>query len=220
LLESERLHRVDRNERVDYIGFYEDFDWEGNGIYRQWHYQYQFGEMMRHLGTAVTAVPYGVVWDTTWLPDQDEPIKIMARITDRQTGISAMTGAVDGISLVRSDRSVRMYKPYDVPENFGVRVGQRKGCKIDVDGDLDKARAARLVFSGWSMAHADEIGLNGRVIVRRVGRTDDYSYNALDVPLDVIREGTNEFHIFSNTEHHATEVNWPGPVLMIQYDTL
>jgi len=218
LLESARPHRVDRNERVDYVGYYEDFDWEGNGIYRQWHYQYRFGEMTRHLGTAVTAVPYGVVWDTTWLPDQDEPIKIMARITDRWTGISTMTEAVDSILLVRPNRSVRMYKPYDVPENFGVRVGQRKGCKIDVNGDLSRARAARLVLAGWSMAHADEIGLNGHVVVQRVGRTDDYSYSVIEVPLDALREGTNEFYLFSGTEHHAAEVCWPGPVLMVAYD--
>jgi hypothetical protein len=87
-----------------------------------------------------------------------------------------------------------------------------------VDGDLGKARAARLVLSGWSLAHADEIGPSGQVIVQWVGRTDDYSYSAIDVPLDMIREGASEFYIFSDTKHHAAEVNWPGPVLMVAYD--
>jgi hypothetical protein len=38
-------------EQVDFIGLYEDFDYEGNGLYRQWHYRYRYGKIKNHLGT-------------------------------------------------------------------------------------------------------------------------------------------------------------------------
>ncbi len=203
-------------ERVDLIGYYEDFDWAGNGEYRDWHYQYRRGEISHHIGTA-TQAPYTITWDTTWVPDQDRPVKIMARITDAH-GVSAMSPAVE-VSLARSSRSVRMYRPHDVPENFGVRVGRRKTCTINVADDLGQARAARLVLSTWSAAHADEIGLNGTVLVPRIGKVHFYSYDAIPVPLELIRRGPNEFHVHATTEHHAAEINWPGPVLFIEYTT-
>ena len=46
-----------------------------------------------------------------------------------------------------------------------------------------------------------------------------YSYDAVPVPLELVRTGPNEFHVYSTTEHHAAEINWPGPVLFIEYAT-
>jgi len=201
--------------QVDFIGYYEDFDWEGDGIYRQWHYQTRYGILHKHIGISTT-VPYKLIWDTAWVPDQDQPIRIMAKITDGN-GICTMTPAVDNLSLARQDRSIRMYKPHEVPERFGVRVGNRMTCKIHVPDDLSNARDARLILSTWSADHADEIGLNDRILVERIGVVHNYSYDAIPVPLEIINRGINTFHIFANTEHHAAEVNWPGPVLMIEF---
>jgi len=68
-------------EQVDFVGFYEDFNWEGNGNYRQWHYRYLYGEMKNHIGTATTAT-YNIAWNDAWVPTQDRPVKLMARIVD------------------------------------------------------------------------------------------------------------------------------------------
>ena len=202
-------------KQVDFIGHYEDFDWEGDGIYRQWHYQTRYGILHKHIGTSAEA-PYTVAWDTAWVPDQDQPVKIMAKITD-EDGICIMTPAVDNLSLVRQGRSVRMYKSSDVPERFGVRTGHRMTCSIEVPDDLSNAKDARLILSTWSAGHADEIGLNDSILVERIGVVHDYSYDAIPVPIEIIKRGTNTFHIFSDTEHHAAEVNWPGPVLMVEF---
>lgn len=203
-------------KQVDFIGYYEDFDWDGNGIFRQWQYQTQYGSLRKHLGTT-TCAPYTVTWDTEWIQDQDQPIKIMAKITNNN-GVCYMTPAVENISLVRKDRSVKMYKASEVPENFGVRVGKKKTCKINITDNLSNAKDARLLLSTWSAAHSDEIGINDKMIVERIGRVHDYSYDSIRVPLDIIKKGTNIFYIFSKTEHHALEVNWPGPVLLIKYE--
>jgi len=200
--------------QVDFVGEYDDFNWEGDGVYRQWHYVVQRGQLRRHLGTA-TADPFEVAWDTTWVPDQDQPVRIAARITDAD-GLICMTSPVT-VTFRRQGRSVRLWKAADVPKAFGVRVGDRKECRIEVGGDVAKIRAARIVLSTWSAAHADEIGLNGVKLADRVGLVHNYSFDFIPVPKGLLRAGPNTFHVFSNTKEHAAEINWPGPALLVEY---
>lgn len=202
-------------EQVDFIGLYEDFDYEGNGIYRQWHYHYRYGEMVRHLGTA-TGPPYALTWNTDWVPDQDEPVRLMARMRNTD-GIYYMTETVDDLYLTRGSRSVVLYKPFDVPGSWQTRAGNRHHCKVFVPHDLRRATAARMVLTTWSGGHARAIGLNDSTIVFSVGGTHAYSYDEREVPLDLIRRGTNQFFTYATTEAHGIEVLWPGIVLEVQY---
>jgi len=204
--------------QVDFIGFYEDFDWEGNGIYQQWHWHTKNGVMTRHIGSTGNA-PYRVTWDSRWVPDQQDSIKIMARITDEK-GIISTTEPVE-VFLSRNSRSVKMYKPYDVPEAFGVRVGKSKLCRINVGDDPAKALEARMVLSTWSAATDDgsvhRITLNGKTLADNFGVMHNYSFDYLPVPLAYIQKGTNEIGIYSEFEGHSLEINWPGPVLLVEY---
>jgi len=202
-------------EQVDFIGFYEDFNWEGDGQYRQWHYRYLYNEIKSHIGTAA-AEPYKVTWDNTWIPTQSRPIRIMARIVDA-TGMCYMTPAIENIRLVRS-KTVRMYKPYDVPKRWSTRAGNTHKCKVDVSDNLGEAVAAKIIMSTWNGVAAEQIGINDKPVVRAIGNNHDLSYDEFDVPLDLIRSGTNTLYTHSSTEHHGIEVQWPGMVLLIEYD--
>ncbi|MDI7276759.1 MAG: hypothetical protein QME94_12345 [Anaerolineae bacterium] len=201
---------------VDLLGCYEDFSWSGYGLFRDWHFQYRYGLLTHGIGRAIRE-PFCCRWNTTWVPDQSEPLRIMARIVDA-AGWCAMTQLADGLELKREGRSVRMFKPLDIPEDFGVRVGQRKVCSFDVNRPPAGAREARLLLSTWSAAHADEIGLNDYKLVDRIGKVHDVSIDAIPVPPTLLREGRNTFHIYATTEEHAAEVNWPGPVLQVIYE--
>jgi hypothetical protein len=121
------------------------------------------------------------------------------------------------LALRRPSRSVKMYKPSGVPENFGVRVGRKKTCQIDVPDDLSRAREIRLVLSTWSAAHDGEIGLNETKLRDRIGVIHNYSFDSIPVPANVVKKGSNTFYIASPTQHHAAEVNWPGPVLLVEF---
>jgi len=202
-------------ERVEFIGLYEDFNWEGDGAYRRWHGRPLFGRLYNHIGTADTA-PHRVTWDTAWLPSQSEPIEVMARIVG-QSGISAMTPAVGGLRLVRP-YSVKMCKPYDVPKRWSTRAGQTHSCKVDVPGPLDKAIDAKVIMVTWNGVAADEIGINGRKVVGNVGKNHDLSHDEFAVPLELITPGANTLYTSSATEHHGIEVQWPGMVLFVRYD--
>lgn len=200
--------------QVDFIGLYEDFDWEGDGEYRQWHVRPLFGELHNHIGTA-SAAPFRVIWDNAWAPTQTGPVAVCARIVD-QSGICWITPPVGDLRLVRS-YSVEMCRPYDVPKAWSTRAGDTDACKVDVTGPLDKATAAKIVMVTWNGVAADEIGANGRKIVAKVGRNHDLSHDEFAVPVDRLMPGTNTLYTHSATEHHGIEVQWPGMVLFVRY---
>lgn len=202
--------------QVDFIGLYDDYDFEGNGIWRQWHYFYRYGQIKRHIATVKTA-PYRAEWDTRWVPDQPEPISIVARIRD-DTGMTTLTEPVTDVRMRRTARSVRMYKPYRVPSNWVSRMGRWRAADVFVTEDLAYATAARMALTTWSGGHADSVGVNHRRVIGRAGPAHDYGYVTPDVPLDLLQPGTNTFFTASGTEHHGIEVMWPGIVLFVEYD--
>ncbi len=202
--------------RVDFIGRYRDFDFEGNGVYHQWHYNYRYGEITRHLGT-VHQAPFTLVWRTDWVPDQDQPLQVMARIRDT-AGVYYMTDAVGDLLLSRPHRSVVLYEPYDVPGHWATRIGNNyQHNHVFIPHKLDRAVAAQLMLATWSGGHADSIGVNDRQVVARVGWTHDYSYDEVAVPMDLLRPGTNELFTAARTAEHGIEVLWPGIALKVQY---
>jgi len=201
-------------KQIEVIGWYTDFDWDGNGVFPGWQYQTRYGTLYHHVGTS-TCAPYDIAWNNGWIPDQSD-IKLVARITDG-TGLTYLTPVVEGLKLERASRSVKMYPAFDVPEKFGVRVGDLMSCKIDIPDDISKAKKARLFVSTWSAAHADYFGLNGKLLAERLGAVHDYSYDNVEIPLNALKTGTNIFYIQAATNHHALEVNWPGPVIMVEF---
>jgi hypothetical protein len=201
-------------KQVDFIGCYEDFDWEGNGVWRQWHYQTMKGVMKRNIGTA-TEEPYEVRWDTKWVPDQREEMAFMARVMDAD-GVCCMTQAVGNVWLNRA-RSVKLYKPLNVPENWRSRVNKKIGCQFDITHELKGARAAQVVVSTWSGAHCDEIAFNDQKLVDRAGVIHNVSFDAIPVPPELLREDANTFTTNAATTDHGIEINWPGPALLVEY---
>lgn len=202
-------------KQVDFIGCYEDFNYAGDNIWRQWQYIYHYGEIQHHIGTALKR-PYSVTWNTEYLPDQSKPVKIMARIMDKK-GMCYLTDAVDNVTFVRTGRSVKLYKPYDIPEKWATRAEKTHSCKVDVPDDLSDAVGAKMILSNWNGQHAEVIGINRQKIIGKTGLDHDISYEEIDVPLRFIKTGTNTIHTYSSTVHHGIEVNWPGPVLKIAF---
>ncbi|MFQ3630131.1 tandem-95 repeat protein [Roseiflexus sp.] len=178
--------------RVDVIGEYLDYDWDGNGVLREWQYQLVRTQMQRHIGWAVRdGNVYRVVWNTTWIPDQIDasgnplPVRLMARITDSD-GVSVMTAART-VWFQRVGRQVRMYtsshdrgnppqRVYGVPQNFGPRNMSNTTAPltttITVSDDPGNAASARMIIHTWAGDQTkeepqvrDRITINGIPIV-------------------------------------------------------
>jgi hypothetical protein len=91
-------------------------------------------------------------------------------------------------------------------------------CAIDVPSSSGRLTAARLKVSFWCGNHLDELHLNGHAFgLEGFGRYHDHQIEDLEVPLSAVVTGRNAFRIASRNEHHMAEVNWPGPVLLLEY---
>jgi hypothetical protein len=207
-------------KQADYVGLYEDVNLEGDGVYRQWHYHFFHGRIMHHMGSA-TNEPYRVIWDTSWVPDQKQPMQIAARILDN-TGMIYVTEAVGDLHLVRPGLSVELCTPYDIPKKWVTRSGERQE-RFYVTGDLHKAVAAQLVWSSWSPGYMNGIYINDEKVFDHEG--PKYQYYAHRVSIDDIscfRRGANILKTGKTPKVggkmvHGMEVNWPGIMVLIQY---
>jgi hypothetical protein len=213
---------------VDIVGYYYDYPFEGSGKYLDWHYMIdEYGRWFSFINRTKRS-PYHETWDLSWLPDQTEPMKLMARITDVD-GISFMTSAVENLVLEREGRSVKIYKTTDIPENFKVRIGETMKSHFEpITDDLNLVSAAQLV-SLTPVGHLEKkylslCGINGVKIKQYERLPDlhtDFFYDT-NLPIDpaILKQGVNEFHVYSDTDGHMTEVCWPGPALLLSSRTV
>jgi len=208
-------------KQVDYVGLYEDVNYEGDGIYRQWHYLYFHSRLMNHIGSAVQA-PFEIIWNTSWVPDQKEPLQIAARITD-QTDLTYQTMAITNLSLKRTTRSVELCKPYDIPQKWVTRSGE-KTESFDVRGNLSGAVAAQLVWSSWSPGYMNGILINGTKVFDQEGpHYQTYYHRVTLTDLSMFQSGRNTLTTgktpkINGKMVHGMEVNWPGIMVLIQYN--
>jgi hypothetical protein len=226
--------------RVEFIGYFTDFDWDGDGRFTQWQYALEKGRVTRHIGTD-TSAPYSVTWNNDWVPDQEGAVKIAARIVDN-TGMTYMTPAVDAFFQRTGGKSVKMYSSTDcikpsgacatgdrkfgVSENFGVRAGNSRTSYMNLptDIDLSKVQQVRLVMPTWAGTPApselyplsDTIRLNTTTIITPYGKMNTYDFVQKDLPVSAIKKGENQFFLRTEREGHRLEINWPGPVLLVQ----
>jgi hypothetical protein len=213
--------------KVQYVGNYEDVDYNGDGMYGGWVYSYRYGEFADHIGTASTA-PFSCTWNTSWVPDQPHPMQIAARIID-DVGVIYMTDAVKDITISRGDFSVELCKPYGLLNGFstctyGTPQGpvytadiRNKTEYFEVRGEIEKATDARLVFNGWKRHSAPAMSINDVLLT---GITVDGGGNQfVNVPLrpvSALKSGHNTL-ILVNAKDGGTDIHWPGVQVLIRY---
>lgn len=206
--------------QVDYVGNYEDVNFEGDGQYKQWHCHFFHGVIANHIASASEA-PWRVVWDTKWVPDQMQPIRIAARIID-ETGMIYMT-APKGLRLNRPGVSVELCKPYDIPKKWVTRAGERSE-HFDLAGDPHKAVALQLAWSSWSPGYMNGVFINDVKVFDSEGPR--YQYYAHRVPIadvSMLRRGQNTLKTGKTPKYdgkmvHGMEVNWPGIMVLVRYE--
>jgi hypothetical protein len=206
-------------ESVEYIGYYKDYDLDGDRNAAAWHYTIENGNWENIIGKKYLP-PYKCGWDNFWVPEQKGPIKIIAKI-NAKNGLSYLTQSIEYKALKQKGTVVKMYNTELLGENFGSRVKQRKECNIIVNDDLSKAISAYIVLSSWSGAPEDgaihQMGINGKILAESPGILHEYAFLKVPVPIAYLKNGNNTFFIYSETEGHAFEVNYPGPSILIRY---
>ena len=209
-------------QQVDFIGLYEDINWEGDGVYRQWHYHYFHGTLMHHIGSA-TVAPFEVFWNTEWIPDQSEPMQIAARIQD-ETGLIYFTEPVKDLRLDRKDFSVELCKPGWIPQQWATRKGVLEE-KIPIAGDVSRAIGYQLCWASWSPGYMEGLYVNGFKVFDKEG--PNYQYYAHRITIEdpmVLIPGENKIKtgktpLYNGNMVHGMEVEFPGIMMLVKYDT-
>jgi hypothetical protein len=170
----------------------------------------------------MSKAPFQFNWDTKWLPDQTETIKIMARVI-RTDGTIYMTDAAKDLTLSRPGISVELCEPYDQPEGWFTRKGEfQEGFTIR--GDLEQAVEAKMVFRSWSPGYFNGIYINDFLVFIKEGP----KYNSFlhDIPIEDLHAFTQGKNILKTGKTplyhgkmvHGVEIQWPGIMLLIKYD--
>jgi hypothetical protein len=207
-------------QQIDFIGNYEDVNYEGDGIYRQWHYHFFHGQIMHHLGT-VEQKPYQLLWNTSWIPDQQTPIQLAARIIDDE-GMIYFTKAVPNLKLIRKNLSVELCKPSQIPQKWVTRSGEHQEL-FEIKKDLSKAVAYQLVWSSWSPGYMNGIYINEQKVFDSEGPRYAYYFHRMTLQdVTVLKAGVNSLKTGKTPLHdgnmvHGMEVNWPGIMVLVRY---
>ena len=205
---------------IDLVAFYDGPDLEGDGFYKQWHYAYHKCQIYNHIGSLRKA-PYAFHWNTEWIPDQTEGIKLSAMI-HAEDGYIYMTEAINDLRLERPGLSVELCKPYMRPKGWFTRNGEFTE-RFRIKGKLENALEARMVFRTWSPGYFNGIYINEFLVFTKEG--PKYDYFEHHVPLEELhslKKGENilktgKTPLYPEGMVHGVEVQWPGIMLLIKY---
>jgi hypothetical protein len=167
--------------------------------------------------------PFLFKWNTEWLPDQDEYMKVAAFI-HRNDGYIYMTEAVDSLKLERHWISVELCKPYRRPKGWFTRNGEFEE-RFQIKGDLKQAVEAKMVFRTWSPGYFNGIYLNDFLVFTKEGPKYDYYEHHIPLKdLQVLQQGENKLRtgktpLYQGQMVHGVEVQWPGIMVLIKYKT-
>lgn len=202
--------------RVEYIGLMDNLNFEGDGVYYQWHYNYHRGELVNHIGSTETGE---ISWNTEWVPDQARAMQIAARVTDKN-GVIHMTPAVEDLHFDR-DFTVELCKPYNIPRRWATRESEFVSG-FDVKGDLSKAESFLVSAVTWSPGYLNGVYLNDFLILDR--ESCKYCYHIIRIEshetaflsgMNSIKTGKTPF--YNGKMVHGTEIQYPGFMVLVRY---
>jgi len=217
--------------KVSFVGYYEGIDSDGDGIYQDWQYNYHRGllegvETMKGNIGNVTSSPYQATWNTSQVPDQAAGSVKLAAIIRDNNGVFYMTKEVANLSLVRTGKSIQMYKTYNVPEHFEIRTGDpEKSCNFSIPSgtNLADAISATMVVSTFNGIDAYALPEETHWTKVNSWTTDPYGLDHfcqmdyISVPPSALAVGTNTFTLHCESTSTGVDVNWPGPHLVVTY---
>ncbi|MCG2461626.1 VCBS repeat-containing protein [Flavobacteriaceae bacterium F89] len=211
---------LDNIAKVDYIGLYEDINVQGDGKYLQWQFNYHRGHIANNIGSS-TSAPFSVVWNTSWLPDQDHPIQLTALATDKN-GMIHVLPMVKDLHLDRN-YSVTLIKPYGQQPKWTTRSGEHSEY-LDIPFDLSKTDSVRLSWNGWSPCYSEGIIINNEKTIKvnsDMPCYDAYLVQETLTDMGSLKKGKNVLTTLKTPLHHGEmvhgmDVQWPGIMLKIK----
>jgi hypothetical protein len=204
---------------VEYQGFYEGYDENGNAQTSDWHGFTKGRQPQAILGIARKPL-LALDWDTSMLPDQVEvAVRAVVRLK-QEPNLCYQTPPLVGIKLPpRAGRRVALYPASDMPAPFWSRASRRKSATIKLDAEpasIERAELHVVVWDGGAGSIKDYFTLNGHPVAVAGSGRHDLIYTVTPIDPKYLKAGDNEIVLLSDTEHHGIEVCLPGSGLMVR----
>lgn len=219
---SLRSSNPERIARVEFQGFYQGYDENGNGESADWHGLTKARAPVAFLGAAERA-PFACLWDTTMLPAQkDMAVRAIIYFYFKESpNLTYETAALTGLATPAARAAeVRLFAAAEKPEPFWSRANRlmRAVIPLEVDpGRIERAELHTVCWDGGRGNVKEYFKLNGKHMeVAGKGR-HDVLYTILPVAPDGLKKGANEIELLSDTDHHGIEILEPGPALAVRY---
>ena len=205
-------------DSVSFEGLYEDVDWQGNGVYRQWQSDYHRGRYLPGIGTA-REKPFELQWDTDWLPNQTQPVSVRARL-HLENGLHVVTEPARGLKLVR-EASVKLLKPMDQPP-FWVTRNDNFSSKLYLPEHSSDVMEAQIYWRSWSPCYSTGLQINDCELP---GHPElpcyDTYWHAETVEPGCLEPGDNRVTtlktpLIDGKMVHGMEVQWPGIMMKVK----
>jgi hypothetical protein len=202
--------------KVEFIGLMENINYEGDGKYYQWHYNYHRGTLVNHIGSSATG---NYNWNTEWIPDQTRPIQLAARITD-SNGIIFMTSAVENLRLKRPYK-VELCRPYNIPRRWATREMEFTEI-FDLKGNPNNVEKFQINAVTWSPGYLNGIYLNDFLLMDR--ESCKYCYHIIQreyrnpeflAGMNGLKTGKTP--LYRGKMQHGTEIQYPGIMVLVKY---
>ncbi len=200
---------------VEYIAQMEDYNYEGDGVYNQWHYNYYRGQITNHIGTTAGSF----LWNTDWVPDQENGFKIAARVKDKN-GFYYFTQPVENLTFKRSFK-IELCKPYSQPRRWATRE-MEFGTSFDIKGDPKKVENMQISSVTWSPGYMNGLYVNDYLIMDR--EACKYCYHIIKKTVDhpavlSTMNGikTGKTPLYGGKMTHGTEIQYPGFMVKVKY---
>jgi hypothetical protein len=205
---------------VEFRGYYYGYDENGNGRWQDWHGFTKGKAPVGHIGST-SALSKPLSWDLALVPDQQEPMAVRAvvRFKDHPE-LVYFTPPVSGLEIPnRRNHQVILVHPEVEPTPFWSRAGNLNTCILQLNLPLERIEQAYLHTVTWDGGRGeveDYFTLNGHFLPVAGQGDHDVLYTVLPVPREVLRQGSNEIKLLSDTHHHGIEILRPGPVLVLR----
>jgi len=211
-------NQLDEITRVDYLGHYEDVNYEGDGIYIQWHYNYYRGNLIHNLATS-TEKPFNATWNTEWVPDQPNGFSLAARIT-YNNGLIYFTQPIKDLALDRAYH-VRLYIPHNYPRRWVTREGEFITA-FDLGMNPERVEKFQLAFTSWSPGYLNGIYVNDYNVIVNEGCYYCYYFSRITINegyklnwSNSIKTGKTPLKLGNMV--HGTEIQYPGIQVLVRY---
>ena len=212
----------DTIESVDYQGYYNGYDENGDGRTCDWH---GFAKKRRPVAILDTATgpSFAATWDLAMLPAQDKmAVRALVRFKGRPD-LAYVTPETQGLRVPeRHGVRVDLVPARDLPVPFWSRANRTRACTIALDGDpgrIERAELHVVVWDGGAGTVNDYFTINGRPVPVAGTGKHDVIYTRRELDPRLLERGTNRIELRSDTEHHGIEVLMPGPALMVRRRT-